>query len=398
MWAVGLNRFGLKVMGVWPINEDNESKSFFTELRVPCMILIMFIFIILPQMFGLVMIINDIELVINNLMTNFTACLCCVKLFFIWYNKIELQPVVQSMIIDWERPKKKWEVEIMKQKAFWMRNFIIFDYISLAICYLGFATGPLIGFDMRLISNITDYESHHLAIQSYYPYDYNRSPHFELTHITQIIGGFFMSMSMNIPDHYFGTLVFHTSAQFLILNSNITDFIQQNDGILGNTNDIDKKLRIFIERHAYLMRTIAVLEKSFTFIIASQIFLMTVLVCCTGIIILNLLEYKCITVQIIVLGGTLINQMLHTFFDFFASESLATSSSDIFFNIYNSCWYILPKRIIRSFILIMIISQSPKQIKIGRIFTASFKIYCNIINLILRYISMLFAFTRKRDS
>jgi hypothetical protein len=160
------------------------------------------------------------------------------------------------MIADWHRPKSNWETEVMKKKIYWTKIVNMTDYICYLICYLGFIVGPIFGFDLRSITNITDHGNRYLIIQSYYPYDYTKSPYFELTYLTHVISAVFIAMSVSIPDHYFGALIFHTSTQFAILGSKIANCIQDDDIILAISQNkyIDKKLGIFVERHVHLIK------------------------------------------------------------------------------------------------------------------------------------------------
>lgn len=159
------------------------------------------------------------------------------------------------MTEDWLRLKHDWELEAMRKEAVRARIFTISGYVVLGGCYSGFAFAPMFGFNIRMISNITDYGERYLLVQSYFPYDYSTSPNYELTHISQLIAGLFIGMSVSIPDNYFGALVFHASAQFQILGTNIENFIQKDDEILKHSKNrnFNRKLGMFIDRHVHLM-------------------------------------------------------------------------------------------------------------------------------------------------
>ena len=87
-WALGLNRLSLRIMGVWPGDEDVAGLAGLAVLlRVPTMVFFMFVFLFLPQMYALALVIKELPLVIDNLMTSCAALTSCIKLFFIWHSK-----------------------------------------------------------------------------------------------------------------------------------------------------------------------------------------------------------------------------------------------------------------------------------------------------------------------
>ena len=146
----------------------------------------------------------------------------------------------------------------MVREAGRARIYTIGGLIALCYSYVWFGFAPLIGVDVRVITNITDYGERHLIVQTYYPYDYSRSPNFELTHISQIVALVFLVVAVSVPDNYFGALIFHTSAQFEILGSDIENLLKVN-----KENEVSQQLRakhfqnklaVLVERHAHLIR------------------------------------------------------------------------------------------------------------------------------------------------
>ena len=159
------------------------------------------------------------------------------------------------MTHDWIRVKPDWELMIMKKEAIKARIFTISGYLVLAGCYAGFAVGPIIGVNIRLISNLTDYNERYLMVQSYHPYDHSQSPNYELTQASQLISGAFIGMAVSIPDNYFAALIYHSSAQFEVLGKNIEKFVCQDYEIFKGprNNHFNNKLKFFVNRHVHLI-------------------------------------------------------------------------------------------------------------------------------------------------
>ncbi|NP_001177488.1 odorant receptor 37 isoform X1 [Nasonia vitripennis] len=393
-WALGINRVSLRLLGIWPADQDESSKSLLTVSRIPLMVLVIFGGLFLPQMWALALIIEQLPLAIDNLMTSCPAFTSCIKLFFIWRSKTILQPVIESVLQDYLRPKSEWEELTMRREASKGRLITIADYSLMTICCVGFIILPTLGFHVRIVNNVTDYASYGnraLLVQSYYPYDYYESPAFELTNLVQLTAAFFVGMTVAIPDDYFCALMFHVSGQFEILGLQIENLMGKDDAKEGVDWSL---LGSFVERHVHLNRMVATLEKSFEFLIAAQILLVTVMVCCMGVQVLRTLNgagEKPSPFQILTLSGTVFYLLLHTFVDCFVSESLTSRSSEIFFKIYSCRWCALPWNKVRCLLPMMLAAKTPRQIRAGRIMPLSLATYCSIVKSTTGYISMLVA-------
>ncbi|KAJ8683553.1 hypothetical protein QAD02_019345 [Eretmocerus hayati] len=380
LWALGLNRFTLRIMGLWPDGNDTK-ESIGNSIRVPIMIMFMLFALFLPQMYALVLVINDLPLVLDNLMTSISSFTSSFKLFFLWHNKKVLRPVVESAIKDWMSPKNNWKRETMINQAKLARFFTIGGYGVIVGCLVSFSAAPLIGIDIRMISNITDYGDRYLMVQSYFPYDYSKSPAFELTYASQVIGGICVALCVSSPDNYFGALVLHAAAQFEILAYDIEHFLCKSEDSADNEEEFRKELGCLVDRHVHLTRMMSAVEKSFNLVIAAQLFCMSAMICCLGFQILNMFSNsgnKSSLLQIMTLIATLIMLMIHTLLDCFASETVMTSRSRIFYSVYNIGWYRRPKKIIRDLIPMMVISAKPPPLTAGKIYYLSLATYAYV--------------------
>ncbi|NP_001177489.1 odorant receptor 38 [Nasonia vitripennis] len=396
-WAIGLNRLSLRLMGIWPDDSVAETKLFTTILRIPLIISVMMLCIVVPQMYALILVRNNLLLIIDNFMTSFPTLIGCAKFYFLWRSKEVLRPVVCSVTEDWLRPKSDLECQKMRDAAVVARLFTVGGYSLITGSLMGFIIAPLCGLNIRVEQNITDYGRQPLLVQSYYPYDYSQSPNFEITHSSQIVAACFVAMSLAVPDNYFGALVFHISGQFQLLGLNFEHFIKQNEKIVGimAVRDFNKSLGVYVDRHVHLIRMVAIVEKSFNFIILIQIFCLCVMACCLGVRILSAIgnpNDKTAVIQIINLGATLISLMIFAFSNCYASETLASRSAEIFQQVYSSDWYKIPKRSTCCYlIMIMIMSKNPQMLSAGKILYLSLSTFCIILKSIAGYLSVLIA-------
>ncbi|XP_014219204.1 uncharacterized protein LOC106647375 [Copidosoma floridanum] len=403
-WAFGLNRLALRLMAIWPGDDDCIEESKNKQLRVPCMILAMLFFLFLPQMAALILVVHELPLVIDNLMTSTSVLTSTIKLYNLWDGRKVLQPVVRSVTRDWLRDKHEWERGQMRREAAKARLFTVTGYFILAGCYMGFALAPLLGIQVRLITNITDHGQRYHLVQSYYPsFDYSESPYYELVLISQYTAGIFVGMAVSIPDVYMVALVNHMTAQFGVLGTHVETSMWESDGQsipeCSRRRDFRAKLRFFVDRHVHLMKNVAAIEDSFSFVVAPQILCMVVMVCCLSFQILSVRsdtsDHKPPILQVLTLVMTLFTMMMHMLVNCFACEVLNERSTEMFHKIYGSGWYTVHQHKARDLIPLMAMSGIPQKITAAKIFRLSLRTYCNILKSAVGYISMLIAVSGK---
>lgn len=164
--------------------------------------------------------------------------------------------MVETIQSDWrDSIKILWKHKIMVKQARRARIFTITGYILTILCGSSFALLPLIGLSTRAIDNKTDpYEGRFLALQSCYPFDYGRTPIFELVFLTQTIATVFVSVSFCIPDNYFGVLIFHACGQFEILEKKTKVLLGIEDVNNLDYKQFKIKLGKIVETHVRLSR------------------------------------------------------------------------------------------------------------------------------------------------
>lgn len=172
------------------------------------------------------------------------------------YNKSVLQPIINTITVDWLRLKTPWEHETMIRQARRARVFTISGYAIMFVCFVGFVTSPFFGLSIRIVNNITDAsdDGRFFPLQTYYPFETSRSPYFELTYVTQLVAGSFVGISFSVPDNFFGALVFHASAQCEILGKKMKRLMDRLDGQVDGRRLFKQRLRRLVNTHVHLLR------------------------------------------------------------------------------------------------------------------------------------------------
>lgn len=132
-----------------------------------------------------------------------------------------LVPVLASIENDWQKGKSDRERRIMLKMARLGRIFTICGYSIMVMTFFGVTCSPMLGFSYRIFTNITDLDDRYLPVQSYYPYEFSKSPYFEISYCCQIVGICITACAFSALVNYFGVLVFHFSGQIGILGERI---------------------------------------------------------------------------------------------------------------------------------------------------------------------------------
>lgn len=110
----------------------------------------------------------------------------------------------------------------MTERARYARILTILGYLFMIFSFLLFAIPPMFGKSIRYITNITD-PVKPLPFQTYYFYDKDRSPNFELTFVAQMALALISAVSYSGVDNLFGLLVFHLCGQLENLKERLSN-------------------------------------------------------------------------------------------------------------------------------------------------------------------------------
>lgn len=135
---------------------------------------------------------------------------------------------------DWIKAKTEKELCIMKKRAQNARILTMIGYFLMLMGIILIVILPLFGITVRYTTNITDPDKI-LPLQSYYLYDQNQSPLFELTFAVQAVMAFMCSVSYSGVDTLFALLVFHLCGQMENLKEKLIDmsnFETFHDGLI----------------------------------------------------------------------------------------------------------------------------------------------------------------------
>lgn len=126
---------------------------------------------------------------------------------------------------DWLQDKTDRELRVMKNRAGNARAITIFGYVFMSIGFSLLVFLPCLGMPLRYVTNVTDPKKI-LPLQTYYFYDKDQSPYFELTYAAQALLLVTAGASYTGVDNLLGLLIFHLCGQMENLKERLIDIRQ----------------------------------------------------------------------------------------------------------------------------------------------------------------------------
>ncbi|XP_043466413.1 uncharacterized protein LOC122501183 [Leptopilina heterotoma] len=188
------NRVNLGIVGAWPEpNEKHERLSLFLSILTE---LNMIVVNIIPQTIFLFQVYTNFELVNESLtLANIPILMELLKLIVIRNRRKDLKKLVASIYDDWNRSKSKMEIELMRSDAEIAKTISITSFIITAS-----AIGSHI-FERTFVNSRRAERDRELFYIAYYPYDFLKSPAYEITCFLQCSGASY-SFASTIEDTF----------------------------------------------------------------------------------------------------------------------------------------------------------------------------------------------------
>ncbi|XP_019886359.1 uncharacterized protein LOC109610805 [Ooceraea biroi] len=190
------------------------------DIRVIIFLNLMIWICLIPSLHSLLKIYDDIMSTIDNLQSTLPLLIAIIKLFIIWQKKYDVLPLLNMIKADWLRPKPLKERNVMIKQARIARNLTIFGYFVIQLTTFIVLFLPIFDISIRYRKNKTDTDKL-LPLQSYYLYNVNNSPLYEVTFVLQSISLIAAGTTYGSTDTYMCSLVFHVCGQLENLKGRI---------------------------------------------------------------------------------------------------------------------------------------------------------------------------------
>ncbi|XP_067205197.1 odorant receptor 43a-like [Linepithema humile] len=383
-WAVQLNRFSLKIIGLWPEETGSSQEKLFSNLRFLCVIIVITCVCTTPSLYLLLKVWGDMMAMIDNILFTLPLLSLSMKLFIMWWKKETLSSLMTMIVHDWVKSKSRDERDIMMRRAQNARLIITFSYIITGLSVTVLIVTSIFGYTVRHVTNVTN-ASRPLPLQAYYIYDTSVSPQFELTFFIQCIALLMIGLSYPGTDNFLGLLIFHICGQL----ENLTNRLYR---MRKSTNFI-AALRNNVMDHIRLLRSVAMIEDTFTLTLLQLFLYFGIMFCTYGFLVVTVIfEEKNVSLKraiflISVICTAFTNMCLYCA----AGELLVIKYEKIYNAVYECKWYTLETAEAKSLIFLLLRTNKPLYITAGKILPMTMSTFCSILKTSGGYISVLLA-------
>ncbi|XP_046815752.1 uncharacterized protein LOC124422862 [Vespa crabro] len=227
----------MKILGIWPEERKyNQASSYLILLPLSMMLL----FIGIPQTIDLYFIWGDIDLTTENLSVgNMTVLLAIIKATIFWFSGESISVLLSNMEEDRKEANTEEETRRMMSIAKISRK------ISIA-CTLTYDVLVILFVILHFL--LVHYIGRILIMRSYFPYNIQSTPNYELTVFAQTLAACCMGNAYTSVDTFLAMLVLHVCGQFENLGNQLRDLRR------GNDNEFYIKLVKIVKKHDSLNR------------------------------------------------------------------------------------------------------------------------------------------------
>ncbi|XP_070170124.1 odorant receptor 85c-like isoform X3 [Polyergus mexicanus] len=372
-WAIKLNRICLKMLGIWPKNNETKWEKLMTNVRVIVMLNIGFWFCTIPSVYSLLRIWGNIMSMIDNLQYTLPFTMATIKFFIMWQKKKDILPLLNMIKHDWLKPKTMQERNVMIKRARLACILTIFGYFIMLISFLLCTILPIFGFSMRYLTNKTD-PGRLVPIQTYYFYDRDKSPLYEITYVLQTIGMSIFAAVYTGTDCFLSVLVFHVCGQLENLKARVIE--------LDKFNNFENVLSYSVQDHIRLIRSINIIDNIFALMLLGALFYFGILFAFYGFLFGTVItQHRNISApRLTFIVTTFVNTFAHTCFYCVVGEMLVAQCRKVYEAACQLKWYTLKPKKARNLLIVMICANKPLYLTAGKLFPMTMATLCNVNN------------------
>ncbi|KAF3054317.1 Odorant receptor 151 [Nylanderia fulva] len=385
VWAILLNRLSLEFVGLWPKTDGITKGKLDSDIRVGFSFIMLTFALGIPMVHALIRVSGDMTLMIDNLrITIFPLTILLELIIFRWKQTV-LSSIINMIAEDWLSLKQRAERDVMMKRAWTTRLLIFYIFIALILGYVLVIIIPYFHIPFRHLSNLTD-RNKPLPFQTYYLYDTDKSPQFELTFLTQAIALFQALMIHFGVQTFLIFMIFHICGQ-------LENFKNQMLNLLP-CKQFNTTLSSIVITHLRLIRYVNNTENIFTSIMFLMVLQFIITFCLCGYLLLtffndgNVINMTNIS-QLSYMAVGVIFILIQTFLYCLGGDLITEHYDEVFRSICDLKWYKLERRQAKNLILPMLVTEKPFCITAGKIFPLTMSTFCSLLKTAAGYISLL---------
>ncbi|XP_072752287.1 odorant receptor Or2-like [Anoplolepis gracilipes] len=383
-WFVTLNRACLELLGIWPeTNDRNERRRWMTNARVIILLTLIICTCTNPTFHSLIRTWGDITSMIDNLQYSLPLTISMLKFVLMWRNKNVLMLILKMVKEDWMRLKTEKERAIMIKCAQISRLIMIWGCFLMVLSFTLVVIFPTFGVSLRYLTNITD-PGRLMPLQTYYMYNVNNSPLYEMTFVLQSISLIIAAATYTGTDTFMSFLIFHVCGQLENLKARILnlEFNRFADSLSSN-----------VREHIRLIRSIKLIDDTFTLMLLGLLIYFGMLFALYGFLFVTIMTQgrNLSIARLIYILTSFINTFTHMCLYCVVGEFLVIQCNGIYDAVCQYKWYNLESRQTRNLLTMMIQAKKPLYLTAGKLFPMTMATFCGLLKTSGGYISVLLA-------
>ncbi|KAJ3663595.1 hypothetical protein Zmor_007842 [Zophobas morio] len=320
--------FLLRIMGLWPESNKPGIYTLYSTLTISLYIIGHLFF----QVVNVYFIAHDLASVVATSFHLLIEFLAAVKSYYIMKNISILKDRIITFKSDWFQPRSPHQRKLIEPTIyFWQMIFKVCVCMAYG-CNAFWAIYPL----------IEKSEEKRLPFLAWYPYDYNKSPYYEITYIYQVICiGYLTTIHLNVDTLIYAFCVY-TSCQFDILADNIRNLANVDDSF---TDSVHHNMLKCVEHHKNSLSFIEGSTKFFSWILLWHLLVSGVSI---GISLFQLTTVVPLSSEFYSLVSFINAITLQIFMYCWFGEEVQTKSENLSYAVFESDWTDLLKRLKRT--------------------------------------------------
>ncbi|XP_011704778.1 PREDICTED: odorant receptor 43a-like [Wasmannia auropunctata] len=274
------------------------------------------------------------------------------------------------MAEDWMELKTTKERDVMMGRAQIARTIVISGYVLMVLAFIVVIILPYFGLSLRHLTNLTD-PGKPLPLQTYYFYDIDKSPQFELTYIVQAVTIFLAAVTYTSVDAFLGLTILHFSGQL--------------------ENFKGRQYRIEYKWHTkHMPLWMDAFKQKISFYYQPEVWASLFSISAKfKLVITEESDFSFARLCFPLIGITIL--LSHTFLYCGAGEIVIMQCEEVYRALCDLEWYKLEPKKARSLILLMIRASQPFRITAGKVFPLTMTTFCSLLKSSAGYISFLLA-------
>ncbi|KAL6266474.1 hypothetical protein P5V15_003323 [Pogonomyrmex californicus] len=371
-WAIGLSRISLKVFGVWPENNETKREKYISNIHIFLIINIAFCGCLIPSVHSLIKIWGDLMSMIDNLQYTLAFVIVIIKLLVLWLKKRDILPLLNMIKNDWLKPKTANERDVMIKQARAARMLTLLGFFIMLLTFILGVILPVFGISTRYMTNKTD-PGKLVPMQTYYIYDRDKSPLYEITFIVQSIGLSTVALVYTSTDSFLGLLIFHICGQLENLKTCIIH--------LDKFSNFESGLSHIVQDHVRLVRSMNTINNTFMLMLLGTVFFFIVLFAFNGFLLSVIMtqDYDVSLLRIMFIMIIFLNTLAHTCLYCAIGEILIAQCEGVYEAACEYKWYTLEPKKARNLILIIIRANKALYLTAGKLFPLTMSTFCTMI-------------------